>query len=74
MTNAKLTLKTSVESSSTRIIPVEKPRKSVEIAKNGDGSMSVRFGNGQIGTLAASDADLQAFVIWTMLNPECSAQ
>jgi hypothetical protein len=59
----------SVISSSTRIIPA-KEHKAVEVTKQSDGSLAVRFANGTAGNL--DDKDLQAFVIWTMANPECT--
>ena len=63
---------TSIKSNNTRIIPASKQNKVVEVTKNNDGSMAIKFGSGQTGLLAASDIDLQAFVIWTMLNSECT--
>ena len=64
---------TSIKSDSTRIIPASKANKAVEVTKNQDGSMAIKFGSGQTGTLGASDIDLQAFAVWTMLNSECTA-
>ncbi len=62
---------TSIASRDTRIIPAQKPNQAQQVTKNADGSMCVNFKDGTVGTLDAGDKDLQAFVIWTMLNPEC---
>lgn len=61
--------KTSIESSATRIIPATS-NKAVEVTKNNDGSLTVKFANGTTGNL--TDKDLQAFVIWTMINKDCT--
>lgn len=63
---------TSIHSPATRIIPAESANKAAAVTKQADGSMAVTFGDGRTGTLGADDKDLQAFVIWTMLNGECT--
>ena len=62
----------SIQSDATRIIPASKERKAVEVTPAADGSMAVKFGSGQEGTLPAEDIDLQAFTVWTMLNSDCT--
>lgn len=64
---------TSIKSDDTRIIPASKENKAIEVTKNSDGSMDIKFGDGNTGTLSADEIDLQAFAVWTMLNSECTA-
>jgi hypothetical protein len=56
----------------TRIIPVKRENKVVEATKLPDGSLSMRFGDGRTGVLGPDQIDLQAFVVWTMLNSDCT--
>lgn len=63
---------TALPSAATRIIPASPAKKAASITKQPDGSMAVTFGNGSTGTLAATDTDLQAFLVWTMINGEAT--
>lgn len=40
--------------------------------KQNDGSMRVLFSDGTTGILTADDKEIQAFLVYTMLNPECT--
>lgn len=62
---------TSIVTSDTRIVPA-RPENQIETVKVlEDGSMDLTFKDGRKGSLTADDIDLQAFAVWTMLNPEC---
>lgn len=63
---------TTVPSADTRIVPASREHKVQEITKGTDGSLHLKFGNGSTGTLDATDRELQAFAVWTMLNSECT--
>lgn len=63
---------TSIRTADTRIIPASKERKAVKATKGADGSLAVEFGNGQTGVIPADEPDMQAFLIYTMLNSECT--
>lgn len=64
----------AIASTSTRLIPARPANKAASITPQADGSMAVTFGDGRTGTLAAEDTDLQAFLVWTMLNSETTAR
>jgi len=55
-----------------RIIPIKRGREAKSITKNPDGSMLVVQGSGDSFTNPADDRDLQAFVVYTMLNDQCT--
>lgn len=55
-----------------RIVSVSKPNQVAQVCKLADGSLRVTQVSGNVFTLDARDVDLQAFVIWTMLNPNAS--
>lgn len=59
---------TAVHSPFTRVIPARPANQAAQITKNENGSMDIQFGDGRTGNLSANDADLQAFVVWTMLQ------
>lgn len=63
---------TSIEARSTRIIPASPEHKITEVTKQADGSLALQFGDGRRGALAATDTTLQAFAIWTILNPDAT--
>lgn len=66
---------TSIFSNDTRIIPAEPANQIKELTKNADGSLSVTFGDGRKGVLPGDTGDeqaIQAFAVWTMLNPDCT--
>jgi hypothetical protein len=46
--------------------------KAVSVEKQNDGSMRVLFSDGTTGILTADDKEIQAFLVYTMLNPECT--
>jgi hypothetical protein len=62
---------TSIQSLSTRIVPVKRPNQVEKITKNNDGSLTCVRGDGTTFTLSPQDKAFHEFVIWTMLNPEC---
>lgn len=57
----------------TRIIPVKRENKVKTVLKNSDGSMLVTQGSGEQFTIPESEQDIQAFVVWTMLNDQTTA-
>lgn len=59
--------------SQARIHPIKKGNEAEKVTKNADGSMTVTQGNGNTFTLPADAPELQAFVVYTMLNPDCTA-
>jgi hypothetical protein len=61
---------TSIASDSTRIIPARKERQAKTVTKQADGSLLVEWADGTTGTLGAGDELFQAFLIYTMLNPD----
>ena len=65
---------TSIASRDTRIIPASKERKAKEITMNPDRSMSVKFGDGSNGVIPADDKLIQDFVVYTMINSDCTEQ
>lgn len=66
-------LSSSIESRDTRIVPVSRPKQVKEFTKNTDGSMTCVQASGNQFTIPAEEKEMQAFVVFTMLNPEARA-
>lgn len=63
----------AIASPATRIIPARRANKAASITPQANGSMAVTFGDGRKGEIGAGDKDLQAFLVWTMLNGEATS-
>ena len=66
-------LPTSIESQDTRIVPVSRPNQVKEFTKNADGSMTCIQASGNQFTIPANEKEMQAFVVFTMLDSEARA-
>lgn len=54
-----------------RIYPIKEPNRIKTITKLPNGDLEVTQNSGNVFTIAAEDELLQAFVVFTVLNPEC---
>ena len=55
---------------STRIVPVKKESRVVNATAKLDGSMECERANGEVFTIPADEKTMQAFVLFTMMDPE----
>lgn len=54
----------------TRITPVSRPNKAEKVTKQADGSMIVEQASGKMFLIPASEIEMQAFVLLTMIDGE----
>lgn len=54
----------------TRIVPVKFENRAKSVQKNADGSMLVVQESGNEFTIPAGEEEMQAFVVYTMLNDQ----
>jgi len=62
----------SIRTADTRIIPVKRANKVQTVQKLESGDLQVTLCSGDVYTIAKDDELFQAFVVWTMLNSECT--
>lgn len=67
-----MNLTSAIQSLHARIVPASKANKVTTVERDSDGSMNLQFGDGSTGKLSKDDEALQAFVLWTMINSECT--
>lgn len=56
-----------------RIIPARPDNAAKTVRKLDDGGLEVTLGSGKAFTLSADDIELQAFIVYTMLNSDAVA-
>jgi hypothetical protein len=62
----------SMRAADTRIIPVKRANKAKTVQKLESGDLRVTLNSGRIFDISKDNAMFQEFVVWTMLNSECT--
>jgi hypothetical protein len=62
----------AINAADTRIIPVERQNKVRTVRKLESGDLFVTLCSGRTCTISKDDELFQAFVVWTVLNKECT--
>jgi hypothetical protein len=63
---------TSLWAADTRIIPVKRANSAKTVQKLESGDLRVTLHSGQVFDISKDDDLFQDFVVWTMLNSECT--